>query len=334
MRGVPDVDATADRLRWVADHRDEARDLGRQASAWAHRERNVWDKGPAVLEVMERRMGRRRPLRRLRTLWPVDRGDRCVRTSTRSPRDWTACGWSPTPPDDRGRAAAARPAPRRPGRRCAVHVARIVETALARVPVVVTEHAVVARIGPWERDATALVATTNADAQALRAAVAGQVGRVDPLRVPARRAHPGADGTAAGRRDRREAPGGRERRAASVAVASCCSRPASARSSSWRACWRGIAISSCSRMRRRARLDLGAALASGVPVLAAPDPRLADLDGAILQTADIAEDIARALTDVDLRQELGARAREHCHDHSWDRVAQRHLALWTALEAT
>jgi hypothetical protein len=46
--------------------------------------------------------------------------------------------------------------------------ARIVETATARVPVVVTEHAVVARIDPWERDATALVATTNADAQALR----------------------------------------------------------------------------------------------------------------------------------------------------------------------
>ena len=38
------------------EHRDEARDLGRQASAWAHRERNVWDKGPAVLEVMERRL--------------------------------------------------------------------------------------------------------------------------------------------------------------------------------------------------------------------------------------------------------------------------------------
>ena len=69
VRGVPDVDAVAARLRWVAGHRDEARDLGRQASAWAHRERNVWDMGPAALEVMERRL--RRPLRRLRTLWPI-----------------------------------------------------------------------------------------------------------------------------------------------------------------------------------------------------------------------------------------------------------------------
>jgi glycosyltransferase involved in cell wall biosynthesis len=82
------------------------------------------------------------------------------------------------------------------------------------------------------------------------------------------------------------------------------------------------------------RLDLGAALASGVPVVAAPDPRLADLEGAVLQPADLAEGTARALADADLRRELVARAREHCHDHSWERVAQRHVALWAALEAT
>jgi glycosyltransferase involved in cell wall biosynthesis len=70
VRGVPDVDATAERLRWVAGHREEARDLGREASAWAHRERNVWDKGGAVLELMEGHLDRPRPLRRLRTLWP------------------------------------------------------------------------------------------------------------------------------------------------------------------------------------------------------------------------------------------------------------------------
>ena len=40
------------------------------------------------------------------------------------------------------------------------------------------------------------------------------------------------------------------------------------------------------------------------------------------------------LVSADLRRELAAQAREHCNDHSWDRVAQRHLALWTGLEAT
>jgi hypothetical protein len=46
-----------------------------------------------------------------------------------------------------------------------------------------------------------------------------------------------------------------------------------------------------------------------------------------------AEDTARALDDLEVRHELTARAREYCHEHSWDRIAQRHLELWTALEA-
>jgi len=45
-------------------------------------------------------------------------------------------------------------------------------------------------------------------------------------------------------------------------------------------------------------------------------------------------DTVRALGDADLRRTLTARAREYCNDHSWDRVAERHLALWTTLEAT
>ena len=40
------------------------------------------------------------------------------------------------------------------------------------------------------------------------------------------------------------------------------------------------------------------------------------------------------LGDADLRLALAAGAREYCNDRSWDRVAQRHLALWTALEVT
>jgi len=83
-----------------------------------------------------------------------------------------------------------------------------------------------------------------------------------------------------------------------------------------------------------ARLELAAALASGVPVVTAPDPRLDDLEGAILQAADLGEGAARALADAGLRRELRAHAREYCHENSWERVAQRHIALWAALEAT
>lgn len=53
IRAVPDVDAVAARLRWVAEHRDEATALGRELSAWAIRHRDVWDMGPAILDLME-----------------------------------------------------------------------------------------------------------------------------------------------------------------------------------------------------------------------------------------------------------------------------------------
>ena len=64
VRGVPGVADVASRLRWVASHRDEAAELGRGASAWAHARRNVWSYGPAVLKVIADYTGYRRGLRR------------------------------------------------------------------------------------------------------------------------------------------------------------------------------------------------------------------------------------------------------------------------------
>lgn len=328
VRGVPDVNAVADRLRWVATHRDEARDIGRQASAWAHRERNVWDKGPAVLEVMERRMGGRRPLRRLRTLWPV--GPASLRPYVSA----LAAGL------DRVRVVTAPPeiAALR-----LLHVqhsgdpdadagaaARIAEIALSGVRVVVTAHAVIPRIGPWERDAAVLVATTDADAHELRRRwPAKPVEWIPygcppllPIRPRARRSGAiavfGAPSAGVAVRENRRvivlSPGERPQPELARLLARDCDLVVFADAAA-------------------ARLDLNAALASGVPVLAAPDPRLADLDGAILQAPDLEEGAMRALADADLRRELGTRAREHCHDNSWERVAQRHAALWAALEA-
>jgi hypothetical protein len=64
VRGVPSVGEVAAKLRWVASHRAEAADMGRAASAWVHRNRNVWSYGPAVLEVIEEYSRFRRGLRR------------------------------------------------------------------------------------------------------------------------------------------------------------------------------------------------------------------------------------------------------------------------------
>lgn len=331
VRGVPDVEATAERLRWVASHHDEARALGREASAWAHRERNVWAKGAAVLDVMESHLARRRPLRRTRTLWPLEP------TSLRPYVVALAAGL------DRVRVVTDPP---EIGGVRLLHVqhpgdsdvdagctARIVETALARVPVVVTEHSVVPRIGPWERDASVLVATTHADANELRQRWPGKwvewipYGCPPCATAPAQTPRPrsvaivGTSPTAelAARRARRPVmqltPGQVSQAELADLLAQDCELVVFADAA-------------------RARVELGAALASGVPVLAVADAKLDDLDGAILQTADVAEDTARALDDQGVRHELSAHAREYCHEHSWDRIAQRHVDLWTALEAS
>jgi glycosyltransferase involved in cell wall biosynthesis len=63
VRGVPDVQEVARWLTWVARHRDEAASMGRAASTWVHRHRNIWNKGPALLDAMERHLQPSRTLR-------------------------------------------------------------------------------------------------------------------------------------------------------------------------------------------------------------------------------------------------------------------------------
>jgi glycosyltransferase involved in cell wall biosynthesis len=74
-------------------------------------------------------------------------------------------------------------------------------------------------------------------------------------------------------------------------------------------------------------------LASGVPVLTTPTTWFSDLRAVTLQTDDLAGGIARLLDDSALRDELAAAARQHCHDHSWDRAAQQHVDLYASLRS-
>ena len=74
-RGVPSAREVADRLRWIADHREEAREIGRRASVWATDQRNIWDKGARVLDVIETYLAR--PLRRQRMMWTPSWGGEC-----------------------------------------------------------------------------------------------------------------------------------------------------------------------------------------------------------------------------------------------------------------
>lgn len=51
-RGVPDVGVAAQHLRWVREHRAEAAQRAANASEWIRRERTVWRKGPAIMDVV------------------------------------------------------------------------------------------------------------------------------------------------------------------------------------------------------------------------------------------------------------------------------------------
>jgi glycosyltransferase involved in cell wall biosynthesis len=73
-------------------------------------------------------------------------------------------------------------------------------------------------------------------------------------------------------------------------------------------------------------------LATGVPVLTSPTGWFTDIQEQTFQPANLVEGVDRLLDDTSLRTRLTAAARDYCHDHSWPRIAERHLALWESLE--
>jgi glycosyltransferase involved in cell wall biosynthesis len=168
VRAIPDVEAAAAQLRWAAGHRDEARAMGRRASRWAHRRRNVWDMGPAALEAIERHARTSRPLRRSYAVWAPEAGP--------APFRWYA--------EDLTGASSTVRRHREPPRRWrsqSLHVqhapglfdddelADAVGAARAGgAGVVVTEHEVGDRATAWEQRADVLVALDEAGAERLR----------------------------------------------------------------------------------------------------------------------------------------------------------------------
>jgi len=72
-------------------------------------------------------------------------------------------------------------------------------------------------------------------------------------------------------------------------------------------------------------------LATGVPVLASPTSWFQDLGDATYQPGDLIEGTKRLLEDQRLREKVTAVARDHCHENSWRRTAERHQSLWESL---
>jgi glycosyltransferase involved in cell wall biosynthesis len=362
VRAVPSVAVIADHLRWVAAHPAEARAMGRAASKWVLKHRNIRTMGPAVLDVLECHV---RPLRRRETF--------CV------PSWRTACGVA----EYCGHLAAHlekavvtdRVADMRGVR--LLHIqhehslwnnADLLQTVYAakgyNIPVVVTEHAVDLLPHPWEEQADALVAHTRVGVERLQRRWPNQrvvhIPHGCPTWFPPRKPFRGRTIGFFGFLERHKGCWHL------LEVLRCLPDTellmfSHAKDADLEACWerdaRGLAVRRCrdflpaEQIARRlaAEADIlvywyddiamaaasGAvriALASGVPVLTSPVGWFEDVQKVTYQPDDLKEGVQRLLQDTVLRENLTAGAKAFCNQHSWARTASRHRQLWQELQ--
>jgi glycosyltransferase involved in cell wall biosynthesis len=339
VRALPDVKAAAGRLRWVAEHRREARAMGKRASGWAHARRNVWDMGPAVLAAMERHARTSRPLRRTAAMWAPDNGPAAFRYYA----------------DDLTRALSRvqrYDLPPRAWRSQSLHVqhsprvfaeGHLTETVCAAraagIGLVVTEHAVGVTATPWEQRADVLIALDEAAARRLRERWPSKRVELIPPALPAWR-EPTRDGSrrvvaligSPSEAEKAELLSLRELAAVGREVELV--RQVGLPGSSDRLASRLNTIADAVVVWRRGANDgtgmyvARVAVASGVPVVmshaSAPD----GLDEVTLRRESVAEGVLEALEGEEERAARTAAARDLCAAWDWSRVAAVHDALW------
>ncbi len=365
VRAIPDIEDAARQLRWVAEHRQEAADIGRRASAWAHEHRNVWDMGPAVVEVLERHVRAPRPLRRMFALWSpacadggevslyVDQISRLrtpMRVFTRVPAFW------------RAQALLIQHAP---GLFDQSELRREIEKARRTgMRVAITEHVVARQADAWEQEADVLVALTAAGAARLRERWRGKRVELMPVGCLPWRA---ARGTPSGRTIATLGTPARECGALELLRAVRDLRdvqlvvfgvPPSEDDGWWTEASRGLPVRHADTPREAEALAnrLGeeadvvvlwhdesdaaltsqaarVALASGLPVLASPTSTFADVAAATLQPADLVAGLDELFSHAEARRVAVEAARRHCEEASWARLASEYETFWRTLAA-
>ena len=366
LRAYPSVESIAGRLRWIATHREEARAMGRAASEWAVEHRNIWDHGPALIDAIERHATIRRPLRRRTYLWVASWGETCgIAEYTRylQARIPDAMVGAKAPESGKARVVHLQ-------HEDGLHhgdgelSAEIVRLRQSGVRVAITEHTVMPMVRVWERDADALVAMTRSGAELLKKKWPGK--RIEhiphgcheyfPPRKKTRGRVIATFGFAGGYKGtgrlldiQRAVPGSsllifsHDRGHPAARIAMEHSDPGAVRLVTdflppeevatrlaaeadvlvyWYEPVGGLSASGAVRI----------GLASGVPVMTSPTRWFEDLTDVTYQPADPVEGVRRLLEDDALRQRLVAAAADYCRQNSWERIAQRHRALWDSLQ--
>jgi glycosyltransferase involved in cell wall biosynthesis len=367
LRGVPGIEDVASHLRWIATHRDEAREMGLAASYWAQQQRNIWTMGLAALEVMERYVQPPKPLRRVPTVWV--------------PSWRTPCGiaeYTAHLTQAMQSVRITRDQPDMQGARI-LHIQHemslfndnvltnsIQQARHAGVPVILTEHTVDSEVRAWERDTNVLVTLSQRGTDMLRSRWPDKKVEYIPLGCPTwfpprkstrgrvigvfgflqkhkgfwrlpdvLRALPGTEllmfsyaTSPATERDWMEATAGLPvRRVGEFLPIDEIARCLAAEADILVFWYDQIMHASASYAAR-----IG--LATGVPMLVSPTNWFLDMRDVTYQPDNLVEGVQRLLDDTSLREQLTARAQAYCHEHSWSRIAERHLALWRTLEGT
>jgi glycosyltransferase involved in cell wall biosynthesis len=241
----------------------------------------------------------------------------------------------------------------------------VLEARLSGIPVAVTEHAVGPRRLTWEGEANVLLALTPRGAEALRARwphsrveymphgcptwfpaskrrrgrVIGAFGFLEPHKgfwrvLEALRALPQAELLMFSYAKRRETERSWEEAASGLPVRRIREFTSSAEVAHRLAAEADVLVFWYDETAVAAASGaVRVGLATGVPVLTSPTGWFQDVREATYQPEDLVEGIKRLLEDTPLRERVTAAAQEYCHAHSWSRVAERHLALWQAMEA-
>ena len=364
VRGVPSVKQVADKLRWVADNRQAAIDLGRAASKWALQHRNLKDFGPRVLDALERYVYPKRPLRRNHTLWVPSWKSACgiAEYSAHLTEHMPNAQITGTVPDMRGVRV--------------LHVQHehslisdadmlqaVYDAKRRNVPVIITEHAVGRMARSWEREADIIISHTKQGVDILRDRLPEK--RIEHIPhgchewFPARKRSRGRTIGVFGFLGRHKGFWRllevlRQLRGTELVMFS------HARDEHIEADWAQAAAGLAVRRYRNylptktiatrlaAQADIlvywyednvldavsGAVrigLASGVPVLASPVSWFKDVAEVTYQPEFLVEGVQRLLEDTALQRQLVGAAREYCHENSWSRIADRHLHLWRDL---
>lgn len=366
MRSVPLVDDVVDRLRWVADRRDAAREMGRAASEWAVQHRNIWRTGPRLLELMERLTSPPQPLRRRRTLWVSSWNSPCGISEhtahlSQELKNVRVCAGRP---DLRG--VSLLHIQHEYGIFSESEMMAALRTCRQRsILSAVTMHTVTRGAQAWEHYADALVSPSRRGEAWLRHRHPHKTVAYVPLgchtwfppRKQKRSKIIGAFGFLTAAKGFWELLQVLQKLPGTELLMFSHTKSAELERL-WDKAAEGLPV----RRERRylpsqaiaaqlaAEADIlvywyeeinhastsGATrigLATGVPVLTSRSAMFDDLREAVYQPDDLVEGVAHLLDDTALRQEVTAAARQFCFQHSWKRTAAMHEALWESMQS-